>query len=403
MGRTEVSVSGTARDLAAATPGIRDWILSQGLEGTSLAALLEGFALRVVQAGLHLSRAYLASPAVHPEIRALNLTWRPSTGVVREGVRHDRFPNVFETSPIAFMLTNNMVRHRWRLLTPEGREGYALLEELHAEGDVEYAAHIVKFGGSATTALQGVALTVCTDRQEGFSRKELTFLNELVPPLALAVYRIALFDMMTGILNAYVGQDAGLRILNGEIRRGQGNRLSAAIMIADLRGFTAASEKGGEELIARLGDHLAAIAEPIEAAGGEVLKFLGDGLLAAFAIEDRPEPACAAAVAAALGALSRNDAVNVKYGGTPALPLDIALHRGEVFYGNVGGGSRLDFTVVGPAVNEASRIEALCGVLDVPLLMSADFARHCGHRTASLGLHRLRGVSEPREIFALAA
>ncbi len=395
-------MSARPRDFAAAVPAIRDWVIAQGLEGTSLALLLEGFAQRVIAAGLHLSRAYLASPAVHPEIRAVNLTWRPMTGVVREGVEHDRFPDAFETSPIAFMLANNLVRHRWKLATPEERQGYSLLDELHAEGDTEYAVHVVKFGGSATTALQGVALTVCTDLEQGFSRQELAFLNELVPPLALAVYRVALFDMTVGILDAYVGHDAGLRILNGEIRRGRGHRLAAAIMIADLRGFTAASEAGEEELIARLGEHLAAIAEPIEAAGGEILKFLGDGLLAAFAIEDGPEPACAAAVSAALGALARNDAVNVRHQPGRPLPLDVALHRGEVFYGNVGGGSRLDFTVVGPAVNEASRIEALCGVLDHSLLMSADFARCCGHKTTSLGFHTLRGVSEPREIFALA-
>ena len=378
-------------------------MISEGLEGTSLAALLEGFATRVIKAGLHLSRAYLASPAVHPEIRAVNLTWRPGTGVVTESVEHDRFPNAFDTSPIAFMLANNLPRRRWKLSTPEGREGYGLLDELHAEGDAEYAAHIVKFGGSATTALQGVALTVCTDLPDGFSRHQLEFLNELVPALALAVYRIALFDMTTSILDAYVGHDAGLRILNGEIRRGRGDRLSAAILIADLRGFTSVSEGGGEALIARLGEHLAAIANPIEAAGGEVLKFLGDGLLAAFAIDgNEPEGACAAALGAALEALARNDAVNARFHGCTALPLDIALHRGEVFYGNVGGGSRLDFTVIGPAVNEASRIEALCGVLDRPLLMSTAFATCCGRRTVSVGSHRLRGLSEAREIFALA-
>jgi adenylate cyclase len=323
--------------------------------------------------------------------------------VVQDGVEHDRFPNAFDTSPIAFMLANNKARHRWKLSTAEAREGYALLDELHAEGDTEYAAHIVRFGGSATTALQGVALTVCTDLADGFTLRELGFLNELVPALALAVYRIALFDMTTSVLDAYVGHHAGLRILNGEIRRGHGGRVSAAILIADLRGFTAASEAGsGEALISRLGEHLAAIAEPIEEAGGEILKFLGDGLLAAFAIEDEPGPACAAALRAARAALSRNEAVNARLTGRTHLPLDIALHRGDVFYGNVGGGSRLDFTVIGPAVNEASRIETLCGQLDEPLLMSAAFAGCCAHPVRSLGLHRLRGVAEPREIFAPA-
>jgi adenylate cyclase len=391
-------------DLPECAAEIRDWLIAEGLEGTSLAGLLEGFVARILAAGLPLSRAYIASPAVNPEIRAVNLTWRRSSGVVREGVEHDRFPDAFDTSPIAFMLANNIPRRRWRLAAPDGHGGYELLDELQKQGDTDYVAHIVRFGARAPTALQGVALSACTDAPEGFLDGEIGLLTELVPTLALAIYRIGLFDMTAGILDAYIGHEAGLRVLNGEIRRGHGERLSAAILIADLRGFTAASETGGQALIARLGEHLAAIAEPIEAAGGEVLKFLGDGLLAGFQVSegDGPGPACAAALAAALEALSRNDGVNLAAPDRRPLPLDIALHRGEVFYGNVGGGGRLDFTVIGPAVNEASRIEALCGELDRPLLMSSAFAECCGRETVSLGRHRLRGVSEPREIFGLA-
>lgn len=394
---------GPDRDPGISAEEIRRWVVSEGLEGRSLAALMEGFVSRIRAAGLHLSRAYLASPAVNPDFRAINIRWRAATGILQEGVAHDRFADAFDASPIAFMLRNEIPRRRWRLDTAESRAGYELLDELHRDGDVEYAAHIVRFGGSATTAMKGIALSVCTDRQAGFSDEEAALLTELVPPLALAAYRIALFDMTTGILDAYVGHDAGRRILNGEIRRGHGHSLAAAIMIADLRGFTTASESGGQELIPRLGEHLEAIAEPVERMGGEVLKFLGDGLLAGFAVVEGAGPAgaCAAALAAAREALARNEAVNARHPGTPPLPLDIALHRGEVFYGNVGGGGRLDFTVIGPAVNEASRIEALCGALDRPLLMSAAFAECCGAAVQGLGAHRLRGVSEPREIFTV--
>jgi adenylate cyclase len=151
--------------------------------------------------------------------------------------------------------------------------------------------------------------------------------------------------------------------------------------------------------VARLGEHLGAMVEPIEAAGGEVLKFLGDGLLAAFQVEPggTPERACAAALAAAQDALRLNHAVNGRH--APELKLDVSLHLGEVYYGNIGAGRRLDFTVIGPAVNEASRLEGLCGQLGQPLLMSAPFARCCGRPSVSLGLHRLRGMAEPREVF----
>lgn len=389
----------------SAAAAIRDWIIGEGLEGTSLEALLDGFVARGLAAGLPLSRLYIASPAVHPEIRAVNMTWRPASGVVREGVAHDRFPDTFEASPIAWMLNNNVPRRRWRVDQPGGTDEFALLQEFSAEGDTEYLAQIVKFGGSATTALLGVAFTACTADPAGFTEADVALLAELAAPLALAVYRIALFDITIGILDAYIGHEAGLRILNGEMRQGRGERLGAAILMADLRGFTTATEASGTELIGRLGEHLAAIAEPIETGGGEVLKFLGDGLLAGFPILDEagPEQACGAALAAAIEALARNEAVNARHPDTPPLPLDVALHAGEVFYGNVGGGGRLDFTVIGPAVNEASRIEALCGTLDEPILMSAVFAASCGLPTVSRGHHRLRSVSEPREIFALAS
>ena len=383
---------------------VESWIFAQGLEGASLVDLLDGFATQLSGLGVPLSRAYMALPALNPEIRAFNLTWRREVGVVREDVAHERWPTAFEQSPIAFMMSNDIPRQRWRLADEAERGSFSLLGELHEQGDTDYAAHIVRFGGGATTMLQGVALSVCTDAPEGFRDEDLSLLTSLVPALALAAYRIALSDTMVTVLGAYVGHDAGLRILSGEIRRGQGHRLGAAILFADLRGFTAAADTESETLIGRLGEHLAAIAEPIEEQGGEVLKFMGDGVLAGFAIPDGlvPGTACASALAAAEAALARTRFVNARYPDTPPLDLDVALHRGEVFYGNVGGGHRLDFTVIGPAVNEASRIEALCGRLDRSLLMSAPFASCCGRPVRSLGAHALRGVSEPREIFSLA-
>jgi adenylate cyclase len=387
-----------------ALASLRDWLVGEGLEGASLSSLLEGFATRLRATGYPLSRAALASAAIHPDIRAFSLNWHPATGVIEDVVQHDAPSDGFERSPLGYMVAENLHRRRWRLSDDEACSRFPLLAELRAEGHTEYALQLVRFGGSATIAIPGVALSASTTQPDGFSRAQLDLLNGLTPLLALAAYRIGLFAMTVGLLDAYLGHDAGLRILNGQIRRGHGERLGAAILIADLRGFTAATESSGAELIGRLGEHLEAIAEPIRAAGGEVLKFLGDGLLAGFSTAgtDAPDKACAAALTAAIEGIARNEAVNARHPDTTALPLDIALHRGEVFYGNVGGGGRLDFTVIGPAVNEASRIEALCGVLDRPILMSSVFAACCGHPVVSLGLHRLRGVKQAREIFALA-
>ncbi|WP_375458650.1 adenylate/guanylate cyclase domain-containing protein [uncultured Enterovirga sp.] len=384
---------------------IRSWIVGQGLQGGSLTELLQGFAERLSAGGLSLSRAYMALPTISPEWRAINLTWRRGENAVRETIEHDRFPNDFAGSPVQHLLESGKMRHRWRIAAEGGTEGYRLLEALRQEGHTDYAAHIVAFGASAVFAVQGVALTACSDAPEGFGNDDLALLNELVPVLALAAYRLALFDMTVDVLGAYLGHDAGLRILNGETRRGKGESVPAALMMADLAGFTAASETGGEGLIERLGEHLAAMVEPVEREGGEVLKFLGDGILAAFPIDlsADPELACVKALNAACRAIAENDKVNRHHPDAPSLALKVGLHRGEVFYGNVGAGSRLDFTVIGPAVNEAARLETLCGTLGHAILMSEPFARSCGRATVSLGRHRLRGVAELREIFALPA
>jgi adenylate cyclase len=384
-----------------ASEAIGTWIVEQGLLGDSLTTLVQGFADRVAAAGVPLTRAYLAMPSISPTSRAESVTWRSDGRTLRESVEHGSFPELWERSPLNYLITNGIDRRRWRLEEAGATDAFPVFAEMRAEGHTDYAAHVTAFGGGTTTALRGVAMTVCTARPGGFTSDELALLNRLVPILALAAYRTALSAAAKAVLDAYVGHDAGARILSGEIVRGEGHQVDAALLIADLSGFTALADASGADLVGRLGEHLSAIAEPIEAAGGEVLKFMGDGVLAGHAIKDpdRPDLACAALLAGSREALARNALVNARYGDNTPLGLDIALHRGPVFYGNIGGGSRLDFTVIGPAVNEASRIERLCGELGQPILMSDAFAHCCGSPIRSLGYHALRGVSEPREIF----
>ena len=299
------------------------------------------------------------------------------------------------------MLAEDIPVRRWRLTDRASAQGFKVIEQGWEQGATDYVAQLVRFGGGET-ALVGIAVSFATDQAGGFSDDALATLADMVPTIALAAYRITVSEVMDALLGAYIGHDAGKRVLSGEIRRGEGHRVRAALMFADLRGFTAATETAGADVIARLGLHLSAMAEPVEAAGGEVLKFLGDGLLAAFPVIVSPELACAAALAAAREALRRNAEVNDAHSEATRLDLDVALHLGEVFYGNVGAASRLDFTVIGPAVNEASRIEAMCGILGRDLLMSEPFARQCGHPAVSLGSQALRGLAEPRELFGLA-
>lgn len=205
------------------------------------------------------------------------------------------------------------------------------------------------------------------------------------------------------LLATYLGRDAARRVLSGETSRGQGRLVRAAIFYADLKGFTALTDRlPADEVIAHLNDYFDIVATSVLKHKGEVLKFIGDGLLAAFNIDGgNPASACCQGLHAALYALDGLTAANRHR----ALPLEagVALHFGDVVYGNIGSEARLDFTVIGRAVNEATRIEALCRILNRPLLISADFAEICTcHPLVSLGHYRLRGVAAPQEIFTAA-
>lgn len=375
------------------------WIIQQGLTGRNLDTMTADLAGRLIEAGIPLMRFFVAMPVVSPDLRALSLAWSRDGGVLREEVRHDD-ADTFVDSPIARMLDTGEFFRRWRLDgTPSG---FPVLDQLRRAGATDHVTHLVPFDTTDTLTLKGVALSFTTDAAAGFSDFDLERLSRFAPLIGISACRFALSSLVTDVLDAYLGHDAGRRVLRGEIRRGEGHQVRAALLFADLRSFTVAAEASGPAIVPRLGRHLAAMAEPISETGGEILKFMGDGLLAAWGVEqDGIEGACAKALGAACEALRRNELIAQGQAGEQPLGLDVALHLGEVFYGNIGAAGRLDFTVIGPAVNEASRIEGLCGQLGHPLLMSSPFAAACGRPTVSLGRHRLRNVADPREIHTL--
>ncbi|TDR94950.1 adenylate/guanylate cyclase domain-containing protein [Enterovirga rhinocerotis] len=377
----------------------QDWAVEYGLEGDDVATLLTGVSERLAAAGLPLWRTHLSFPTLDPAKRSENIVWLRDTGATREVLGHEEFDAAYEHSPFPEMLKTNRLLGRWRLEQPGSVAGYPVMEAMQRNGGTDLLLRLLAFGGHVG-ALLGTAISAATDKPGGFSPAEIEALTAVTPAVGLAAYRILLADVMGSVLRAYIGHDAGGHVLGGQIRPGEGHRVTGALMFADLRGFTSATEREGAGVIGRLGEHLAAMAEPVEAAGGEVLKFLGDGLLAAFPVMSSEGAACDSALDAALDALARNAAVNDRHPGTPRLDLDIALHLGEVFYGNIGAASRLEFTVIGPAVNEASRLEALCGTLDQAILTSEPFARHCSRPLTPLGQFDLRGVSGKRAVFA---
>ena len=215
-------------------------------------------------------------------------------------------------------------------------------------------------------------------------------------------------DIASGLLRTYLGYDAGARVHSGAVERGTVNSLHSVLWYADLRGFTRISDvTSGAQIVAMLNETFEMLAASLRTRGGHVLKFIGDAMLATISFEEVEERvACNLGLEAAMESLEKVELRNLRRQaeGLPFAELDIALHVGEVLYGNVGAADRLDFTVIGPAVNEVVRMEKLCDILDRHLLFSSRFAEaagRCNGRLESLGQFKLRGVGEPKEIFGM--
>jgi adenylate cyclase len=387
---------------------VSDLVLRGAVANDDLRDLLAQACEQLLGHGIPLWRVSLSMRAIDPTVRALSFVWRPGTDVATDETPYmaaDEDEAAYGRSPIVYMLSHDLQVHCWQLERGEGCDVIPILAELRQQGATHYVMWLVRFGGPTTPALPGMALGVATDRLGGFGGHELAALDALLPTIGLAACRFALTRTASELLSVYLGPMTAQRVLAGEVHRGTGRAIDAAILIADLRGFTALASREDPLCVVRwLDQYLEAIGGSLSDHGGEVLKFLGDGLLAVFP-EDGPdgEQACVHALAAAQETLARTAALNAarRKEALPALALDIALHRGEVVYGNVGAARRLDFTVIGRAVNEASRIEGLCERLGRSLLFSASFAARCRQPVLSLGCFRLRGIDEELEVLTL--
>jgi len=386
------------------------WLIREGLVSTDLDTTFDGFCRRLVETGVPLARGHLSMPTLHPTIEGFGLTWRPKDGTAAAAWNFDNDPATYLASPFYRLVQARETRMRRRLDGNAAVLDFPILHEFKAEGLTDYVVTLEAFGDARTMdfdtdPLPGVAASWATARPGGFSDDDIATLDALLPLLALVTYRLSLAHVARSTLDAYIGPHAAARVLRGEIRRGMVTRQPAVVAVFDLCGFTAVADRTpGEQLIAWLNEHLDRMVGPIERNGGQVLKFVGDGLIAVFAPSDGDwATPCGNALAAAREAIAGTEALNRARdaAGAPRLDLDVALHMGEVMYGNIGSTGRLDFTMIGPAVNEASRIEALCDPLGRHLLASRRFAENCGMTLRSLGLHPLRGVSEPQELFTV--
>lgn len=400
---------------------LTDWLAEAGLRNMSLEEILDGFSRRLNDLGVPMARSFVGMNTLHPMVRARGLIWdRAAPEITRFEFSHAGIDvAMVRESPFAPMLRDGVAERRCDLADKATVKGVPVFEELQAAGMTEWLGRIFPMGelvpqiGWTVEADHSERLAlVCslaTDRPGGFSEADMAMLAQALPVFALAVKAVTMRAIGHGLLAAYLGAGPAGRVFAGTVQRGEVLSVEAVLFFTDLRGFTAiADTTPGKELIALLDECFECMAEPVVRRGGEVLKFMGDGLLAAFAVHPagRAE-VCAAALEAATEALALIEALNGRRraAGQQTAGLDLSLHIGTVQYGNVGTAQRLDFTVIGPAVNEASRIEKLCEPLGHSLLMSQSFAEAATasrHRLVSVGRHRLRGVREETELFALA-
>ena len=385
---------------------VSDWLVAQGLGTPDPTALHAGFCERIAALGVPLLRGFVAVRTLHPRVDAVSYIWRRDAAPTRELLERAGTPE-WRESPFSHVLENHIPQ--WRRRLDDGRPfEFPILKRFRDEGATDYFIKLVAFEIGTGPEPSGMISSWLTDQPGGFSERDFAILTRLLPRYALAAKALLARQIAINVLNTYVGHDAGQRILAGEIKRGHLETVNAVIVYADLRDFTAVSDRTPTDAIAPMLDaYFEAMVAPVVANGGQVLKFMGDGCLMTFRLGDQPHAGvCTNALSAAAGMRNRTRQLNNRRGaaGEETMELDIALHLGDVLYGNVGTADRLDFTVVGPAVNEASRIEPLCKVLGRSVLVSETFARsaiNCAHRLESVGRHTLRGVREPQELFAL--
>jgi adenylate cyclase len=378
-----------------------DWLVLESGRERFLERLFATLCTKLLEDGLPIARSTLHLRTLHPQFFGARLVWRPGTEEAEIGffghgtVTEKRYLD----SPVRALYEGaEAIHQRLDLAAPAPRE-YPVYAELRAEGMTDYVAMPMTFTDGTRHAC-----TWATARPGGFRAADLAALGDLLPALAMATEIRLSRRIARNLLDAYVGRHAGARILAGEIRRGSGATVRAAIWQCDLRDFTTIVERlPRDEVIACLNAFFDTVGAPVEAQGGEILKFIGDGMLAIFPLEE--EAACHRALRAAVDA-RRGLASLDPEGRWSAGPLRfaLALHVGDVMYGNIGTSARLDFTVIGPAVNVAARLQQLAKDLDRDVLISGPFAGMCACDAAflePLGRFPLRGVPEPVEVFAL--
>ncbi|KQW32234.1 adenylate cyclase [Rhizobium sp. Root274] len=379
---------------------LRDWMLNETYQERFIDNIFVALCERLNRAGVPVVRATLHFRINNPQWLGARIEWLPGLPEARITTFEygtEQSP-VFLSSPM-FELSAGAEEVRQNLLVDNPARPYRVFEELRNEGLTDYVAWPLQH-----TLQKRHVVTFASAASDGFSDHDIAVLRGLVPTLALVSEVRIKNALARTLLQTYVGPHASEEILAGATTRGSGVTLSAAVLIFDIRGFTAITNAWPrDDVIELLNAYFDAIAEPIDRNGGEILKFMGDGLLAVFPLEKKDALANTfQAVLEARASLSALNDLNTSL-GRPAVECGVGVHVGDVMYGNIGSKRRLDFTVIGPAVNIASRLESLTKTVHHPVLFSQDFISmaHLEQFVEYLGAYELRGVDEPMNVFAL--
>jgi adenylate cyclase len=379
---------------------IADWLIDGARSAVSPGQMMTETCERLVRAGLPLWRVGVFVRTLHPDIFGVSFVWRPGTEVVISSADSDpRNTPQFKRSPLAILYDREQ-EVRFRLDDPQSRR-FPLLDDLRGEGVTDYIALPLRFTSNSIHASSWT-----TKQPGGFSDDQLAALRALVRPLTRLIEIINLTRTASNLLDTYVGNRAGERILGGQIRRGHADTMQAAIWLSDLRGFTALSDRlPAETVVDILNQYFDCQVHAIKAHGGEVLKFMGDGLLAVFPIADTIQDAqevCGHVLEAARESRASVDAMHYPIGeAVERFRFGVALHVGRILFGNIGGGNRLDFTCIGPAVNLAARLEKIAGRLRRTIVASAGFAGICQNQWTDLGEFPISGFSKAERVYGL--
>jgi adenylate cyclase len=385
---------------------VTDWLMGEALREPRIEHLFEGTVARVDAAGIPIQRFHISFNMLHPLYSGMSLTWRRGEKLEvnqLERTMSNRNPAWLQ-SPLFHMINRRITSLRRRLVGPEAMFDFPILEELRAAGATDYYAFLIPFGGGEDDGLIG---SWVTDRKRGFFDADLRALHRIERRLAVACRMTIRGQVAENVVETYLGRSAGERVLAGQIRRGDGETIPAVIWYSDLRGSTAMAERLSRESYTEvLNCYFECVGGAVMDAGGEILDFIGDAVLAIFPIAaaatDRGG-ACGRAFAAAEDAhrrIARTNAGRAQH-AMPQLEFGLGLHVGDVMFGNIGTPGRLSFSVIGPSVNQVARLEALTKEVGRPIVASRAFVDSCpGGRWDSLGLHRVQGIAEPIEVFA---